>query len=67
VAGRADPRVVEAVRQAIGEETNRSTGTVSRLQRRVRKILETRYGEQAPPMPSQRTLLGFGWSEAFCL
>jgi hypothetical protein len=55
VAGRADPRVVEAVRQAIGEETNRSTGTVSRLQRKVRKILETQYGEQAPPMPSQRT------------
>jgi putative transposase len=54
-AGRADPRVVEAVRQAIGEETNKSTGTVSRLQRRVRKILEDEYGEQAPPLPSQRT------------
>jgi len=54
-AGRADPRVVEAVRQAIGEETNKSTGTVSRLQRRVRKILEEQYGEQAPPLPSQRT------------
>jgi hypothetical protein len=55
VAGRADPRVVEAVRQAIGEETNRSTGTVSRLLRRARKILEAQYGEQAPPLPSQRT------------
>ena len=55
VAGRADPRVVEAIRQAIGEEANRSTGTVSRLQRRVGKILEARYGEQAPLLPSQRT------------
>src|SRR6266852_3210546 len=54
-AGRVDPRVVEAARQAIGEETDRSTGTVSRLERRTRKILEAEYGPQAPPMPSQRT------------
>ena len=55
MSGRADPRVVEAIRQAIGEETDRSTGTVSRVQRKVRKILEARYGAQAPPLPSQRT------------
>ena len=54
-AGRVDPRVVEAARQAIGEETDRSTGTVSRLERRTRKILEARYGTGGPVMPSQRT------------
>ena len=55
VSGRTDPRVVEAVQQAIDEETDQSTGTVSRVQRKVRKILEARYGAQAPPLPSQRT------------
>jgi len=38
---------------AIGEETNQSTGTVRRLQHRVRKILADQYGEQAPPLPSE--------------
>src|SRR5215472_8600319 len=33
--GWADPRVVEATRRAIAEETDRSTGTVGRLRRRV--------------------------------
>jgi hypothetical protein len=42
-SSRIDPRVVEAVRAAIGEETNRSTGTVGRLQRRVRQILTERH------------------------
>ncbi len=42
-SSRIDPRVVEAVRTAIGEETNRSTGTVGRLQRRVRQILTERH------------------------
>ena len=37
--GRVDPRVVEATRQAIAEETDRSTGTVGRLRRRVEQIL----------------------------
>ena len=55
VSGRADPRVVEAIQQVIGEETDRLTGTVSRVERKVRKILEARYGAQAPPLPSQRT------------
>jgi putative transposase len=54
-SGRTDPRVVDAIRQAIAGETDRSTGTVSRMQRQVRKILESRYGDQAPAMPSQRT------------
>jgi len=55
VTGRADPRVAEAARQAISEETDRSTGTVSRLERRTRKILDSEYGADAPPMPSRRT------------
>lgn len=55
VTGRADPRVAEAVRQAIAEETDRSTGTVGRLERRTRKILDAEYGADAPPMPSRRT------------
>jgi len=54
-AGRIDPRVADAARQAIGEETDRSTGTVRRLERRTRKILEAAHGPDAPPMPSQRT------------
>ncbi len=54
-AGRIDPRVADAARQAIGEETDRSTGTVRRLERRTRKILEGAHGPDAPPMPSQRT------------
>jgi transposase InsO family protein len=53
--GRADPRLVEAVRQAIGEETNRSTGTVARLQRRVEQLLVERHGAGVVPMPARRT------------
>lgn len=54
--GRVDERLVAAVRQAIDDETDLSTGTVSRLQRRVAKSLVVQYGAQdAPAMPSQRT------------
>src|SRR5262249_34068283 len=54
--GRVDPRVVEAARQAIAEETGRSTGTVARLRRRVEQLLAeaTETGER-PPMPPERT------------
>ncbi len=38
-AGYADSRVVEATRQAIAEETDRSTGTVGRLRHRVEQLL----------------------------
>ncbi len=53
--GRVDPRIVQAARQAIAEETDRSTGTVSRLRRRTQQLLAARLGPDAPPMPSQRT------------
>jgi putative transposase len=55
-AGYVDPRVVEATRQAIAEETNRSTGTVGRLRRRVEQLLaESAQDGDRPAMPSERT------------
>ena len=51
--GRVDSRVVEATRQAIAEETGRSTGTVARLRRRVEQLL-AEYPDP-PPMPPERT------------
>jgi len=51
--GRTDPRVLEAIRRAIGEQTEQSTGTVTRLRRRVEQLLA---GEANPPaMPSRAT------------
>jgi putative transposase len=54
--GRVDPRVVEATRQAIAEETGRSTGTVGRLRRRAEQLLAeaTETGDR-PAMPPERT------------
>ena len=55
-SGSADPRVVEITRQAIAEETDRSTGTVLRLRRRVEQLLaETIPAAERPAMPSERT------------
>ena len=55
-AGYVDPRVVEATRQAIEQETDRSTGTVGRLRRRVEQILaETTQAGDRPAMPPERT------------
>jgi hypothetical protein len=56
--GWADPRVVEATRRAIAEETDRSTGTVGRLRRRVAQLLAeaaAETGDAAPPVPPERT------------
>jgi hypothetical protein len=55
--GRVDQRVVEAARQAVAEETNRSTGTVDRLRRRVEQILAAQHGvaDPASVMPSRTT------------
>lgn len=51
--GRTDPRVVEAIRGALDEQTDRSTGTVSRLHRRVVQLLAA---EPDPPaMPARAT------------
>src|SRR5262249_32761249 len=51
--GRTDPRMLEATRKAIAEQTNRSTGTVTRLRHPVEQLLA---GEADPPaMPSRAT------------
>ena len=51
--GRTDPRVLEATRRAIAEQTGRSTGTITRLRRRVEQLLAE---EPDPPqMPSRAT------------
>lgn len=56
VFGRVDERVVAAVRDAVDGETDLSTGTVQRLQRKVYKSLVAAYGpDDAPAMPSQPT------------
>jgi hypothetical protein len=54
-AGQVDQRVVDAAARAIGEETDRSTGTVARLRRRTEQILVAEHGVAAPTMPAQRT------------
>jgi len=53
--GRVDARVVEAVGRAIEEQTDRSTGTVGRLRRRVEQLLAAEHGPGVVPMPSQAT------------
>jgi hypothetical protein len=45
--------VVEAARRAISEQTDRSTGTVGRLRRRVEQLLAE--DPDPPPMPPERT------------
>jgi hypothetical protein len=50
-AGTVDGRIVEAVRRAVAEQTDKSTGTIGRLRRRVEKILVAEYGADAPLMP----------------
>jgi transposase InsO family protein len=53
--GRADQRVIEAVRDALTAETSRSTGTAERLRRRVEAILTERYSEGTVAMPARAT------------
>jgi transposase InsO family protein len=53
--GRVDPRVVNAVAAAMQAETAESTGTRSRLRRRVEQQLAAEYGDQDVRMPSRAT------------
>lgn len=53
--GRADARVVAAVREVVQAETDTSTGTRSRLIRRVVKKLEDEYGRGVVPLPGRST------------
>jgi putative transposase len=53
---RTDRRVLEAIAQAVSEETSRSTGTVGRLRRRVEQILAGEHGvDPASVMPARST------------
>lgn len=51
--GRTDPRVIEATRQAIAEQTDRSTGTVARLRRRVEQLVAD--DPDPPALPAERS------------
>ncbi len=53
--GRVDARVVEATRAVLDAETDQSTGTRSRLIRRVGKYVEEVHGPGAVPMPGRST------------
>ena len=53
--GRADARLVAAVREVIDAETDTSTGTRSRLIRRVVKAVEATYGPGVVPLPGRTT------------
>jgi len=55
VTGRVDARVVDAARAVIDAETDTSTGTRSRLIRRVTKAVEAEHGPGAVPLPSRAT------------
>lgn len=52
---RTDERVLQAIGQAVAEETNRSTGTVARLRRRVEQILTDDGVDPASVMPARAT------------
>jgi putative transposase len=53
--GRADARVVEALRQAIEEATDRSTRTVAYLRWRVEQILTSQHGAGVVAIPARAT------------
>ncbi|BBZ57008.1 DDE-type integrase/transposase/recombinase [Mycolicibacterium phocaicum] len=53
ITGRADARVVAAVRAALEAETNTSTGTRTRLMRRVVQQLEAEHGPGVVPLPGR--------------
>lgn len=53
VTGRADARLVAAVRKALEDATADSTGTRSRLMRRVVKDLEAEHGPGTVPVPGR--------------
>jgi len=53
--GRADPRLVAAAREVIAAETDVSTGTRSRLIRRVIAHVEAEHGAGMVPLPGRST------------
>jgi putative transposase len=55
VTGRADARLVVIVRDLVDGETDESTGTRSRLIRRIVKAVEAEYGKGVVPLPGKTT------------
>jgi putative transposase len=56
VLGKIDERIVAVLRRLLDEEIEMSTGTMTRLRRRVDKALVAEYGlAEAPKMPSRAT------------
>jgi putative transposase len=55
IQGRIDPRVLEALRQAIEEATERSTRTAGYFYWRVQQLLTAQHGAGTVPMPSRAT------------
>ena len=53
--GRADARLIAVARQVIETETHASTGTRSRLIRRVTKEVEDASGPGTVPLPGRST------------
>lgn len=53
VAGQADARLIEVLRELIAAETDASTGTRSRLMRRAEKTVEQRFGPGTVPLPGK--------------
>lgn len=53
--GRADPRVVAAIKRALEEQQGRSTGTLSRLRRQVGWLLEDAHGPGTVAVPPVAT------------
>ncbi|MFJ5820747.1 Mu transposase C-terminal domain-containing protein [Streptomyces microflavus] len=53
--GQADARLIDVIRQAMDAETSASTGTRSRLIRRVIKMVEEVHGAGTVPLPSRST------------
>ncbi len=54
--GHADPRLVDAIREALAGQEKLSTGTRGRVLREAERLLVERHGEGAVPLPSRSTL-----------
>nr|WSZ16276.1 Mu transposase C-terminal domain-containing protein [Streptomyces canus] len=53
--GRADRRVVEALRKVVEEQTGRSTVSAQVLRRRMERLLDAEHGPGVVPLPSRAT------------
>ncbi|WP_331719943.1 Mu transposase C-terminal domain-containing protein [Streptomyces sp. NBC_00147] len=53
--GRADHRVIEAIRRIVDDQSERSTVSAQVLQRRMERLLESEHGPGAVPLPSRAT------------